>query len=409
MCQCKECSNKEMELLPEFEGMFGNEYEMEINQEFGIPDFITDAATKIVSPVLDGAQKIVSPFFNWVTGKISTAGKPNFPTAPTGRGGVGLGPFLNFERLEIRYHISKGNLNENNLTDIVFFNRHPELGHKKLSKSIPEYEKLSKEWLEIRNNLVRPLLKSQSEFETIFPEMEFESGGTLKSMVDPKKVSCLTSPHKEAIFKKIGTNDPVAVLNAVSNRAVDMLTNTINELKRIKSRVAAGDPIDYNLISKNLAFGLRFILLMKIKEKSAWLGSGTRNAGLIIRWLTNIRNRIASKDLWFTCLDGSGFCTPSNWAGAIPGKYRIYLCESFWVASPNDNAARHFEYQVQILIHEVSHMYYDTEDKGMGPGSAYCLAKFIANSNNSPVNPNWRSDCGVANPHVLIDPKYGTG
>lgn len=222
-------------------------------------------------------------------------------------------------------------------------------------------------------------------------------------------MSCLTSPYKEAIFKKIGTNDPVAVLNAISNRAVDMLTNTINELKRIKGRVAAGDPIDLNLISKNLAFGLRFILLMKIKEKSAWLGSGTRNAGLIIRWLSNIRNRIASKDLWFTCLDGSSSCSEGTWASAVPGKFRIYLCQSFWVATPNVNAARHFEYQVQILIHEVSHMYYDTEDKGMGPGSAYCLAKFIADSNNSPVNPDWRSDCGVANPHVLIDPKYGTG
>jgi hypothetical protein len=427
MCQCKECNNKEMELLPEFEGMFGNEFEMEINPEFGIPDFISDAAQKIVSPVLDGAQTIVSPFYKWIVGGSSSANaqassaREPFINADANVGKSTLGGFVKgvdnimgsfMERMKVQNLIANGNRNENALTDMIFFNRHPELGKKPLHKSMPNFEDLSKEWLSIRNNIVRPILFKNKSFETFYPEMEFESETVtpLVSMVDPKKVSCLTSPYKEAIFKKIGTSDPAAVLNAISNRAVEMLTNTIDELTRIKTRVRAGDSIDYNLISKNLAFGLRYMLLMKVKERDAWLGNGTRNAGLIIRWLSNIRNRIASKDLWFTCLDtAAGICKPTTWAYVYPGRFRIHLCQRFWIASSNVNAARHFEYQAQTLIHEVSHMYYNTKHEGMGPGVAECLAQFIANSNNSPVEPIWVGACGVANPHINIDAKYGTG
>jgi hypothetical protein len=395
MCQCKECSNKEMELLPEFEGMFGNEFEMEINPEFGIPDFISDAAQKIVSPVLDGAQTIVSPFYKWIVADSSPANaqassaREPFINADANVGKSTLGGFVKgvdnlmgsfMERMKVQNLIANGNRNENALTDMIFFNRHPELGNKPLYKSMRNFDGLSKEWLSIRNNIVRPILFNNKSFETFYPEMEF------------------------------GTSDPVALLNAVSNRAVDMLTSTINELIRIKARVRAGDSIDYNLISKNLAFGLRYMLLMKVKERDAWLGNGTRNAGLIIRWLSNIRNRIASKDLWFTCLDtAAGICKPTTWAYVYPGRFRIHLCQRFWIASSNVNAARHFEYQAQTLIHEVSHMYYNTKHEGMGPGVAECLAQFIANSNNSPVEPIWVGACGVANPHINIDVKYGTG
>jgi peptidoglycan hydrolase-like protein with peptidoglycan-binding domain len=189
MCQCKECSGKEKELLPEFEGMFGNEFEMEINSEFGIPDFISDAAQKIVSPVLDGAQTIVSPFYKWIVGGSSSAnaqtssarepyteadanvGKSTLGGIVKGVGDV-MGSFL--ERMKVQNFVANGTRNENALSDMVFFNRHPELGYKKLHKAMPNFEALSKEWLTIRNNIVRPILFNNKNFETAYPEMEFE-------------------------------------------------------------------------------------------------------------------------------------------------------------------------------------------------------------------------------------------
>jgi len=56
--------------------------------------------------------------------------------------------------------IAQGKKDENDLTNDVFFKRHPELPRKPLSRSHPNFTKLSKEWLEIRDKLVRPILRS---------------------------------------------------------------------------------------------------------------------------------------------------------------------------------------------------------------------------------------------------------
>jgi peptidoglycan hydrolase-like protein with peptidoglycan-binding domain len=144
MCQCKECSGKEMELLPEFEGMFGNEFEMEINSKFGLGDFIggsTNAGRSKLGGVVKGVGNVVVSFF---------------------------------ERLQVQNFIGYGIRNENALSDMVFFNRHPELGYKKIHKAMPNFEALSKEWLTIRNNIVRPILFNNKNFEIAYPEMEFE-------------------------------------------------------------------------------------------------------------------------------------------------------------------------------------------------------------------------------------------
>lgn len=58
--------------------------------------------------------------------------------------------------------ITGGNRDENQLTNLVFFSRHPELQGGKLVKTHPNYQQLSQEWLEIRNRLVRPVLKQAS-------------------------------------------------------------------------------------------------------------------------------------------------------------------------------------------------------------------------------------------------------
>jgi len=53
----------------------------------------------------------------------------------------------------------KGNKDENDLSNLIFFQRHPELGGRKLQPSQPGFNALSKEWLGIRDTVVRPVLQ----------------------------------------------------------------------------------------------------------------------------------------------------------------------------------------------------------------------------------------------------------
>lgn len=58
MCQCKECSNKEMELLPEFEGMFGNEFE----------SLYPEMEFKVMNETV---SKNSVPYIKWVQGSLN--------------------------------------------------------------------------------------------------------------------------------------------------------------------------------------------------------------------------------------------------------------------------------------------------------------------------------------------------
>jgi hypothetical protein len=59
------------------------------------------------------------------------------------------------ERLAVTLAYQQGITDESKLTDLVFFTRHSELG----GRRIRSHEKgLAKEWLDIRNQVVRPVL-----------------------------------------------------------------------------------------------------------------------------------------------------------------------------------------------------------------------------------------------------------
>ena len=92
---------------------------------------------------------------------------------------------------------------------------------------------------------------------------------SVRKMVDPKKVSCLTSPYRDAILRRIGVSDPLTVIEAASHRAVAMLSNTISEMTRIKERVKAGDPLAFPLLSDILAWSLKTRMLMKVEDRTA--------------------------------------------------------------------------------------------------------------------------------------------
>jgi Lysine-specific metallo-endopeptidase len=220
-------------------------------------------------------------------------------------------------------------------------------------------------------------------------------------MVNPAKVSCAKLDRSLPIFKAIGTKDPVGVLEAVSQRAVAMLDNTIADMSRIRGRVRAGEPLAWPLIGDLLAWSLKTRMLMRVNDPKAWTGKGTardrRTAELIIRWLSNIRKIIAGGHLRYTCL-ASSHCGPSTWAWVFCDKYRINLCRRFWRPKAGINAVTHFEFQAQTIIHEASHIYYCTEDTGMGPGAAECISQFVADANGSPIDEDFVGRCGPKEP-----------
>lgn len=64
------------------------------------------------------------------------------------------------EFLAIRLAILQGTRSENDLTNMVFFARYPERQGQKISRSEPDYERLAREWLDIRDRLVRPAFRT---------------------------------------------------------------------------------------------------------------------------------------------------------------------------------------------------------------------------------------------------------
>ncbi len=56
----------------------------------------------------------------------------------------------------VKVAIQKGIRSENELSDIVFFSRHPERSGRFISSTEPNFTQLSREWIDIRDRIVRP-------------------------------------------------------------------------------------------------------------------------------------------------------------------------------------------------------------------------------------------------------------
>jgi|SRR5690606_23016996 len=222
-----------------------------------------------------------------------------------------------------------------------------------------------------------------------------------KPMVDPKKVDCAGYNRSLPIFKALGNTDPVGALEKIAQRAVEMLDNTISELKRVQGRIQAGDPIGWPLMNDTFALSLAKRMRLKIEDRKTWNGDGQNTVGLVIRWLTQIRQRIAKGHLHYTCL--SSGCRRNTWAFVRVSSegnvlFRIHLCRTFWNRKKGTSVSDHFEFQAQTIIHEASHTYYNNTIKsdrpGTGPGVSECISQFVAETNNSPIDKDFINRCG---------------
>jgi hypothetical protein len=70
----------------------------------------------------------------------------------------------------------------------------------------------------------------------------------------------------------------------------------------------------------------------------------------------------------------------------------------FWKPSIPHTPQENLDFQAQTIIHEVSHIYYDTLDNGLGPGRAECINQFIADANGVKIHPSFVGQCRGAGP-----------
>lgn len=96
------------------------------------------------------------------TGSSSTPAMPGFLDAETEAflDEIWQSASTLVEQSLVRRAITKGTTNENELTDLVFFRRHPERNGRTISRSEPNFQALADEWLQIRDVIVRPALQS---------------------------------------------------------------------------------------------------------------------------------------------------------------------------------------------------------------------------------------------------------
>jgi hypothetical protein len=103
-------------------------------------------------------------------------GSPSEATAPPGEAGsFSIAGFPQsvlkalrggLESVAIKLAVASGLWNEQQLTDLVFYARHPERRGRRLGQSEPDFARLSREWLQIRDILVRPSLKGTGPAKT---------------------------------------------------------------------------------------------------------------------------------------------------------------------------------------------------------------------------------------------------
>jgi hypothetical protein len=207
----------------------------------------------------------------------------------------------------------------------------------------------------------------------------------VQRLVNPTRVTCSGYPRTYPIFRAIGTDDPVGELQAADSRATEVLSSTIDELTSARARIQAGEPAAWPVINDCMAQSMRIRLLIDPDNPASWTRSGPNTVERIIRMLTNLRGVFQGGYIRYSCLDGG--CNANDDAFILDGeRYLIRLCRGFWGMDT--------DYRAIVLIHELAHIYYNTEDRGfLGLGSSYCIEGFLNNVNGINVPAIYRSDC----------------
>lgn len=228
-----------------------------------------------------------------------------------------------------------------------------------------------------------------------------------------KPVKCEEIPKKYDLKNRKGLTrskvecptreDAVRILSGVVKRAVQMLDNTIGELKSAREAACRGEPLGWPNLGDVTACWLKYRLGVCIDDLSAWTKGPfeSRTVAEVIRRLVGPRNLLASNGITYVCEATCSSPSTYAWvrvteAGVClrrPPRI-IHLCPRFW-------NLEHAPYRELVIIHEAVHLTHcaATEDEGRRAsiGSPECLAQFVAATNGKKLNPDLIGRCGLTN------------
>lgn len=208
----------------------------------------------------------------------------------------------------------------------------------------------------------------------------------IQRLVSPSKVSCNAYPRSYPIFSWMGTTDPVSDIQNADARAIELLSSTIEQLNFVKNKIGSGSPAAYPTISDCMGESIRTRLLINPENASSWTGSGVGSIAHFVRWLSNLKRTFEGGGVRYNCRGPE--CKANYGAYITTGQgFLVNLCHYFW-AFKDDNIRALF------LIHELAHVYYDTEDSGRGEGSSYCIEGIVADLNNLHATVSINDNCG---------------
>jgi hypothetical protein len=96
-----------------------------------------------------------------------------------------------------------GDRDADRLTNMIFFARHPELKGRKLAATEPLFKQLSREWLDIRDRLVRPFLEKRTAGQLVTPSKPF-----VPSATPSKSKSCVQAGSCTACERRLHAAPP---------------------------------------------------------------------------------------------------------------------------------------------------------------------------------------------------------
>jgi hypothetical protein len=215
--------------------------------------------------------------------------------------------------------------------------------------------------------------------------------------VAPRRKPPIPTPEKIFCPNPIpNVFDPVLLIQARVADAIDMLDETIRQLVEARTRKCRGEPA--RLLART-ALWLRDRMSVCIDDIRVWTAGSRepiRSVAEVIRRLIRVRNELATNQVRFMC---ERTCDTGVRAFVVTGQTTpvelVHLCPSFWQRASDATPREHSQWQVQTIIHEVSHLTHDTDDPGRGRtvGVANCISGLVLIANGRQPNPNLESKC----------------
>ncbi len=214
----------------------------------------------------------------------------------------------------------------------------------------------------------------------------------LQRLVNPNFVSC--NPPSAAIAAITG-NDPVGTITTANARAIELLSNAIDELQFTRNNIIAGAEATFPTISDGVAQALQDRFHMDASDRGIWTGRGEGSVQVLIRRFQGARQILADGAMRYQCLGGAAVnftfggincagagCTGATRAVSCEGVSRLVLCAPFWSDSADDQAS--------TLMHECFHVYFGIIGDTGNLTNAHCYEQFVSDFN------------GVAIPAIFV-------